>query len=117
MAGSDESVVDAVVHTALVEGVTSGGLAFAGGAEAVSECLAVVGENVFDGEGGFVHWYNEEHRHSTIRFVTPGQRHRGEDIAILVHRHRVYQIRYALRPHKKADNYVGKHRPPHLPKV
>ena len=27
---------------------------------------------------GFVHWYNEEHRHSGIRFVTPGQRHRGE---------------------------------------
>ena len=22
---------------------------------------------------GFVHWYNEEHRHSGIRFVTPGQ--------------------------------------------
>jgi putative transposase len=38
----------------------------------------------------FVYWYNEEHRHSAIRFVTPGQRHRGEDIAILAHRHRVY---------------------------
>ena len=31
----------------------------------------------------FVAWYNEEHRHSQIRFVTPAQRHRGEDITIL----------------------------------
>ncbi len=29
---------------------------------------------------GFEHWYNETHRHSALRFVTPGQRHRGEDI-------------------------------------
>jgi putative transposase len=26
---------------------------------------------------GFVGWYNEEHRHSGIRFVTPGERHPG----------------------------------------
>jgi transposase InsO family protein len=26
---------------------------------------------------GFVHWYNEEHRHSGIQFVTPAQRHSG----------------------------------------
>ena len=25
--------------------------------------------------GTFVHWYNEEHRHSAINFVTPAQRH------------------------------------------
>ena len=40
---------------------------------------------------GFVHWYNEEHRHSGIRFVTPAQRHRGEDRAILAKRQRVYE--------------------------
>jgi putative transposase len=39
---------------------------------------------------GFVHWYNEEHRHSAIGFVTPGQRHRGEDIALLEQRKAVY---------------------------
>ncbi len=39
----------------------------------------------------FVRWYNEEHRHSKIRFVTPGQRHRGEDRDILAQRHKVYQ--------------------------
>lgn len=38
----------------------------------------------------FVCWYNEEHRHSQIRFVTPGQRHRGEDKAILSRREQVY---------------------------
>ncbi|EQD63658.1 transposase, partial [mine drainage metagenome] len=27
----------------------------------------------------FTGWYNEEHRHSAIQFVTPSQRHRGED--------------------------------------
>lgn len=27
----------------------------------------------------FVRWINTEHRHGAIRFVTPGQRHRGEN--------------------------------------
>jgi putative transposase len=39
----------------------------------------------------FVKWYNQEHRHSAIRYVTPSQRHKGEDLQILAHRHRVYQ--------------------------
>src|SRR5690606_12673924 len=39
----------------------------------------------------FVQWYNQEHRHSKIRFVTPAQRHAGEDIAILAQRKRVYE--------------------------
>jgi len=38
----------------------------------------------------FVDWYNGEHRHSQIRFVTPEQRHRGEDKAILERRNEVY---------------------------
>jgi len=38
----------------------------------------------------FVHWYNEDHQHSGIRFVTPAQRHDGSDVAILANRHRVY---------------------------
>lgn len=28
----------------------------------------------------FTQWYNETHRHSGIRYVTPGQRHRGETV-------------------------------------
>jgi transposase InsO family protein len=27
----------------------------------------------------FVQWYNHEHLHSAINFVTPSQRHHGED--------------------------------------
>jgi len=40
---------------------------------------------------GFVRWYNAEHRHSAIRFVTPDERHRGEDQAILAQRHALNQ--------------------------
>jgi len=40
---------------------------------------------------GFVDWYNREHLHSAIQFVTPEQRHAGEDIAILAKRKRVYE--------------------------
>jgi putative transposase len=39
---------------------------------------------------GFVHWYNFEHRHSGIRYVSPAQRHAGEDHAILAARHDLY---------------------------
>jgi len=39
----------------------------------------------------FVKWYNEEHLHSGIKFVTPGQRHKGLDEEILKQRHSVYQ--------------------------
>jgi putative transposase len=45
---------------------------------------------------GFVRWYNGEHRHSAIRFVTPDERHRGEDQAILAQRHALNQ---AAREH------------------
>lgn len=38
----------------------------------------------------FVRWYNFEHRHSGIGYVTPAQRHAGEDIAILAARHQIY---------------------------
>jgi transposase InsO family protein len=46
----------------------------------------------------FVAWYNLEHRHSAIRFVTPQQRHAGEDHALLVHRHVVYEAARARQP-------------------
>jgi transposase InsO family protein len=32
---------------------------------------------------GLVEWYNNEHRHSAIRFVTPAQRHEGLDEKLL----------------------------------
>jgi putative transposase len=39
----------------------------------------------------FVRWYNQEHRHSGIRYVTPAQRHAGQDGLVLAARHAVYQ--------------------------
>ena len=36
------------------------------------------------------HWYNLEHKHSGIRYVSPHQRHTGEDQGILAARHALY---------------------------
>ena len=47
---------------------------------------------------GFVHWYNVEHRHSGIRYVSPAQRHAGEDHAILAARHALYANARARHP-------------------
>ncbi|MBA3541465.1 MAG: transposase [Deltaproteobacteria bacterium] len=52
---------------------------------------------------GFVSWYNDDHRHSGIRFVTPNQRHDGRHIAILAHRDHVYRCARERRP----DRWVG----------
>ena len=41
--------------------------------------------------GEFVQWYNEEHRHSAINFVTPAERHAGLDTALLEKRTIVYE--------------------------
>ncbi len=40
---------------------------------------------------GLVQWYNHEHRHSGIGYVTPAQRHAGNDRALLAARHALYQ--------------------------
>ena len=45
-----------------------------------------------------VEWYNHEHRHSAIRFVTPAQRQAGLDRAILAQRSAVYEIARAKNP-------------------
>ena len=48
----------------------------------------------------FVQWYNHEHRHSAIRFVTPGQRHAGLDTALLSKRVEVYEAAKARHPER-----------------
>jgi putative transposase len=48
----------------------------------------------------FVHWYNESHRHSGIRFVTPSQRHAGLDANILKHREQVYASARSRNPNR-----------------
>ena len=50
--------------------------------------------------GTFVHWYNEEHRHSAINFVTPAQRHAGLDSALLRKRVEVYEAAKARHPER-----------------
>jgi len=47
---------------------------------------------------GFVRWYNTEHRHSGIRFVTPQMRHSGIEVAILEGRASVYATARAANP-------------------
>jgi transposase InsO family protein len=39
----------------------------------------------------FVEWYNAEHRHSGIRYVTPNERHFGAETQILASRHVLYE--------------------------
>jgi len=48
----------------------------------------------------FVHWYNHKHRHSAIRFVTPIQRHDGDDEAVLAQRARLYEQARAANPER-----------------
>lgn len=48
----------------------------------------------------FVQWYNHEHRHSAIRFVTPGERHAGLDAVLLSKRVEVYEAAKARHPER-----------------
>jgi transposase InsO family protein len=50
----------------------------------------------------FVGWYNGEHRHSAIKFVTPNERHFGKENAILARRSVVYEKAKAMRPERWA---------------
>lgn len=48
----------------------------------------------------FADWYNNEHRHSAIRFVTPSQRHAGKDNELLRRRETVYEAAKARHPER-----------------
>ena len=52
----------------------------------------------------FVHWYNVEHKHSGIRYVSPQQRHDGEDHAILASRHALYTTAKESHPARWSGN-------------
>ncbi len=52
----------------------------------------------------FVHWYNVEHKHSGIRYVSPQQRHTGEDHAILAARHALYTTAKERHPARWSGN-------------
>ena len=48
----------------------------------------------------FIHWYNHEHRHSAIRFVTPAERHAGIDGALLDKRTGLYEAAKKRHPER-----------------
>ena len=52
----------------------------------------------------FVHWYNFDHRHSGIRYVSPAQRHAGDDRTILAARHDLYLRARELNPARWSGN-------------
>jgi putative transposase len=57
---------------------------------------------------GFVRWYNHDYRHSAIRFVTPCQRHTGQDKKILEQRRALYELARSHHPerrHNKVRNW------------
>ena len=47
-----------------------------------------------------VSWYNHDHRHSAIQFVTPNERHTKQDQEILARRKKVYQVAKDLNPQR-----------------
>ena len=61
---------------------------------------------------GFEHWYNYEHLHSAIKFVTPVQRHTGRDNDILAKRKAVYLAAKKRHPERWSGdirnwNHIG----------
>jgi len=48
--------------------------------------------------GKFVLWYNTEHKHSRLNYVTPSERHKGVDDAILRNREKVLQEHRRKKP-------------------
>lgn len=61
-------------------------------------------ENACEWMAKFVKWYNYEHRHSGIGFVTPMQKRLGEDTAIMEKRIDTYKTAYALHPERWSRN-------------
>ena len=56
-------------------------------------------------------WYNEEHRHSGISYVTPSQRHQGLDVAILQTRREVYETARIRNPRRWSKSIRSWERP------
>ena len=61
---------------------------------------------------GFFHWYNTVHRHSGIGYVTPDQRHTGQDKAVRRKRQAVLTQAYSRNPERFVK---GRPTPPELP--
>jgi len=53
---------------------------------------------------GFVFWYNTQHLHSSIRYVTPDDRHFGREQHILANRRKVYTKARSQNPNRWSKN-------------
>ena len=53
---------------------------------------------------GFVFWYNTQHLHSSIRYVTPDDRHFGREEHILANRRKVYEKARSQNPNRWSKN-------------
>jgi transposase InsO family protein len=53
---------------------------------------------------GLVDWYNQHHRHSAIKFVTPQQRHLGQDTQLLQQRAQIYAQARDQHPQRWSKN-------------
>lgn len=52
----------------------------------------------------FVQWYNHQHKHSGLKFITPAQRHGGKAEAILQRRKQVYEAAKERHPERWSGN-------------
>lgn len=57
-----------------------------------------------DWADNFTNWYNNKHQHSSIKYVTPAQRHVGQDKDILNNRKHVYMIAKQKHPLRFAND-------------
>lgn len=46
----------------------------------------------------FTHWYNHEHKHSGLKFMTPHERHSGQTDQVMSNRKAVYDAAKAINP-------------------
>jgi transposase InsO family protein len=61
---------------------------------------------------GFVNWYNHDHQHSAIRYVTPAERHEYRDEKLLEMRRQVYEAAKTRHPERWSNktrnwDYIG----------
>lgn len=68
----------------------------------LTKFLTVLGARVWCEQ--FVRWYNNQHLHSALKFVTPHQRHTGEDIQIREKRCLVYNLAKTQNPERWSGN-------------
>ena len=57
----------------------------------------------------FVDWYNAEHLHSSIGYVTPNDRHAGRDVEILAKRREVFEQAQGFPCDEDQDDRAAHH--------